>query len=42
MRTFIRKDGVTAKAWWGIWSATGRFTKNKSTVPVYAYFFIVS
>ena len=39
MRTFVRKDGLTATLWWGMWSGTGRFTKNKCTVPVHAYFF---
>ena len=39
MRTFVRKDGLTATLWWGMWSGTGKFTKNKSTVPVHAYFY---
>jgi hypothetical protein len=39
MKTFVRKDGVTATLWWGMWSGTGKFTKNKSTVPVHAYFY---
>jgi hypothetical protein len=39
MRTFVRKDGLTATLWWGMWSGTGRFTKNKCTVPVHIYFF---
>jgi hypothetical protein len=39
MKTFVRKDGLTATLWWGMWSGTGKFTKNKSTVPVHAYFF---
>ena len=39
MRTFVRKDGVTATLLWGMWSGTGRFTKNKSTVPVHVYFY---
>lgn len=39
MRTFVRKDGLTATLWWGMWSGTGKFTKNKSTTPVHAYFY---
>ena len=39
MRTFVRKDGLTATLWWGMWSGTGKFTKNKSTAPVHAYFY---
>lgn len=39
IRTFVRKDGLTATLWWGMWSVTGKFTKNKSTAPVHAYFY---
>jgi hypothetical protein len=39
MRTFVRKDGVTATLLWGMWSGTGRFTKNKSTFPLHVYFY---
>ncbi len=39
MRTFVSKDGNIATLWWGMWSGTGKFTKNKCTVPVHAYFF---
>jgi hypothetical protein len=39
IKTFVGKDGGTATLWWGMWSGTGRFTKNKCTVPVHAYFF---
>ena len=39
MRTFVRKDGVTATLLWGMWSGTGRFTKNKTTIPIHVYFY---
>jgi hypothetical protein len=39
MKTFVSKDGGIATLWWGMWSGTGKFTKNKCTVPVHAYFF---
>ena len=39
IRTFVSKNGVTATGWWGMWSGTGKFTKNKSTTPVHAYFY---
>jgi hypothetical protein len=39
IKTFVGKDGGIATLWWGLWSGTGKFTKNKITVPVHAYFF---
>ena len=39
IRTFVSKNGVTATGWWGMWSGTGKFTKNKSTTSVHAYFY---
>jgi hypothetical protein len=39
IRTFVSKNGVIATGWWGMWSGTGKFTKNKSTVPVHGYFY---
>jgi len=39
IKTFVGKDGGIATLWWGLCSGTGRFTGNKITVPVHAYFF---
>ena len=33
MRTFVRKDGVTATLLWGMWSGTGRLQKIKLQFP---------
>ena len=36
MRTFVwDKEGDIITGYWGMWSGTGRFTKNKITVPVH-------
>lgn len=36
LRTFVwDKDSATITGYWGMWSGTGRFTKNKITVPVH-------
>lgn len=39
IKTFVwDKDGKTVTGFWGMWSGTGRFTKNKITVPVTIFF----
>ena len=39
MRTFVwDSDGGTITGYWGMWSGTGNFTKNKITVPVHIYY----
>ena len=39
MRTFVWDNGGgIITGYWGMWSGTGRFTKNKITVPVHIYY----
>ncbi len=39
IKTFVwNSDGRTVTGFWGMWSGTGRFTKNKITVPVSIFF----